>query len=142
MNFFKDNRKQDVLRVVEFILDKHEKNESFSVCSAAKSAELNGIGEHRIADIMRETCMDPEGIGSLKKYTEVNANFSHNNHTNWSLNPDTYFGYMGYISTLEAIKTNKKTDYALKQSRNSLVIATLTLLVTLATTVISIVGDK
>lgn len=91
---------------------------------------------------MRETCMDPEGIGSLKKYTEVNANFSHNNHTNWSLNPDTYFGYMGYISTLEAIKTNKKTDYALKQSRNSLVIATLTLLVTLATTVISIVGDK
>lgn len=50
----------DVLRVVEYVLDKALQNETFSVQSANNSNELNGINRYQLARIMRDVCLAPK----------------------------------------------------------------------------------
>jgi hypothetical protein len=98
------NNKPDVLRVVEFIQSKSAENETFSINEASKSTELNGIAVHRIAEIMRSICLEPNGPDTLEKYTTVNGDYPHSNPGRWELKPDAYFGYLGYQSNQHAEK--------------------------------------
>jgi hypothetical protein len=116
-------KEPDVLRVVEYIQFKSAKNEAFSVSDASKSAELNGIGDYRIAEIMRSICLEPNGPNTLEKYTSVNGDFTHSNQGKWALNPEAYFGYLGYQS-------NKYTEKALKLTTKSFWVAIATLIIT------------
>lgn len=102
-----DKTKPDVLRVTEFILAKAKIRETFSVCSAAKTEELNGIRDHHIAQIMRDICLDPEEPGSLIRYTTINGDNIHNVFCNWELNATSYFSYLSYLGIKESEKTNK-----------------------------------
>ncbi len=43
----------DVLRVTAFVLRKSETKEKFSVCEAAKIHKLTGIGDYRVAEIIK-----------------------------------------------------------------------------------------
>jgi len=94
----------DVLRVVEYVLDKASKNEEFSVQSAAKSKELNGLNRHQLARIMRDICLEPEDDGSLARYTMVDNKNVDNVFCHWQLNANAYFSYLSYKS----VKTSER----------------------------------
>ncbi len=102
-----DKSKPDVLRVTEYVLDKAKLNTDFSVQSAANSNELNGIGRHRIAEIMRNICLDPNGEGSLLTYTTVDNTDVDNAPCRWQLNVNAYFSYLSYQSVEHAKESNK-----------------------------------
>jgi hypothetical protein len=108
-----DKSKPDVLRVTEYVLDKAKLNTDFSVQSAASSKELNGIGRHRIAEIMRNICLDPNGEGSLIGYTTVDDLNLDNNFCRWQLNANSYFSYLSYQSVEQAKESNKTANKAL-----------------------------
>ena len=108
-----DKTQPDVLRVTEFILDKAKQNKEFSVQSAARSKELNGIGRYRIAEIMRNICLDPNGDGNLITYTTVDDLNLDNNFCHWQLNANTYFSYLSYQSVEQAKESNKTATKAL-----------------------------
>jgi hypothetical protein len=105
--------KPDVLRVTEFVLRNSETKEKFSVCEAGKSIELNGIGDHRIAEIMKEICLQPNGPDSMECLTTVDNSYAHNNPGNWQLNTATYFNYLSYISAQNSEKSNKLAIYSI-----------------------------
>jgi len=108
-----DKTKPDVLRVTEYILEQTTIDKTFSVQAADKSKELNGIGRHRIAQIMRDTCLDPNGEGSLITYTTVDNTNMDNNFCRWQLSANTYFSYLAYQSVEQAKQSNKITLRAL-----------------------------
>ncbi|WP_334064331.1 hypothetical protein [Alteromonas genovensis] len=95
----KSKKHPDVLKVVEFILDKAANNEKFSVQSAADSKALNGFGRYQIARIMPDICLDPEDEGSLNRYTTVDDTNMDNIPCHWQLNAEAYFSYLSYKST-------------------------------------------
>jgi hypothetical protein len=99
--------KPDVLRVTEYILEQAKTETIFSVQSAASSKKLNGIGRHRIAQIMRDICLDPNGEGSLIIYTTVDNTNMDNNFSRWQLNANAYFSYLSYQSVEQAKESNK-----------------------------------
>jgi hypothetical protein len=105
--------KPDVLRVTEYILEQNKLKQEFSVQSANKSDELNGIGRHRIAQIMRDICLDPNGEGSLITYTTVDNSNMDNNVKHWQLNANAYFSYLSYQSVEQAKQSNITAQYAL-----------------------------
>ncbi|OEG75485.1 hypothetical protein BEL05_14510 [Shewanella colwelliana] len=126
----------DVLRVTAYVLQRGEAKESYSVCEAAKSAELNGISDHRIAEILKEICLEPDGPESMASYTKVDGNNSHNNPGRWQLNSQTYFSYLSYLSLLrseESIELAKCSLIAAEQSnttsKTSMWIATLSMVI-------------
>ena len=100
----KSKKHPDVLKVVNFILNKAENNEKFSVQSAADSKELNGLNRYQIARIMRDICLDPEDEGSLNQYTRVDETHIDNTYCHWQLNADAYFSYLSNQSIKIAIK--------------------------------------
>lgn len=100
----KSKKHPDVLKVVNFILNKAENNEKFSVQSAADSKELNGLNRYQIARIMRDICLDPEDEGSLIRYTTVDNTNIDNIPCHWQLNADAYFSYLSHQSIQIAIK--------------------------------------
>ncbi len=102
-----DKSKPDVLRVTEYILDKAKLNTEFSVQSATSSKELNGIGRHRVAQIMRNICLDPNGVGSLIQYIIVDDLNMDNSFFRWQLNANSYFSYLSYQSVEQAKESNK-----------------------------------
>jgi hypothetical protein len=120
-----DKTKPDVLRVTEYILEQAKTDTTFSVQSADISKELNGIGRHRIAQIMLDICLDPNGEGSLLTYTTVDDTNMDNNFCRWLLNANAYFSYLSYQAVEQAKKSNK--------------IALKTMRVAIATIVISII---
>ena len=101
-----DKNKPEVLRVTEFILNKNKSGDSFSVCEAAKASELNGIDEYRIAEIMRDICLQPNGPDSIELHTIIDGAYTHNLPAKWQLNPDTYFSYLSYQSVKQSEKAN------------------------------------
>lgn len=101
----------DVLRVTAFVLRKGK--EKFSVCEAANTQELNGLGDYRIAEILTEICLQPNGPNSMGDLTTIDNQFSHNVGGNWSLNSETYFNYLSYISTQNSEKSNKLAIYSI-----------------------------
>ncbi|MBO1256697.1 hypothetical protein J3L16_13475 [Alteromonas sp. 5E99-2] len=101
-----DKTKPDVLKVTEFILDKNKSGDSFSICEAAKTPELNGISDYRIAEIMRDICLQPNGPDSIELHTKIDGTFTHNLPAKWQLNPDTYFSYLSYQSVKQSEKAN------------------------------------
>ena len=121
-----DKTKPDVLRVTEFIIEKSKLRESFSVCEASKTLELNGIGEYRIAEIMREICLQPNGPNSIDALTRVSNEYSHNQAGNWQLNASTYFGYLSYLSVKESEKANKIALKTLRVAIAAIVISIVT----------------
>lgn len=124
-----DKTKPDVLRVTEFILEKSKLGTSFSVCEASKTLELNGIGEYRIAEIMREICLQPNGPNSIDALTRVSNEYSHNQVGNWQLNASTYFGYLSYLSVKESEKANKIALKTLRVAIAAIVISIVTAVV-------------
>lgn len=94
----KAKKHPDVLKVVEYILDKAAKNEAFSVQSAANSPKLNGLSRYQVARIMRDICLDPEDDGSLARYTTIDSSDIDNNFCRWQLNANAYFSYLSYKS--------------------------------------------
>ncbi|NOI79258.1 hypothetical protein F0237_01200 [Vibrio tubiashii] len=120
-----DKTVPDVLRVTEFVLEKAKIREEFSVSEAAKTDELNGINVYRIAEILSQICLEPNGPNSMRELTTVDSTYSHSNPGNWTLSPEAYFGYLSYQSNLHAEKANKN-------ARNATWVALVTLIVTLA----------
>jgi len=118
-----DKSKPDVLRVTEYVLDKAKLNTDFSVQSAAQSKELNGIGRHRIAEIMRNICLDPNGEGSLLTYTTVDDLNMDNNFSHWQLNANSYFSYLSYQSVEQAKESNKTAVNALRVAIAAMVVS-------------------
>lgn len=102
-----DKSKPDVLRVTEYILEQGKLDKKFSVQSASKNNELNGLGRHQIARIMRDICLDPEDEGSLIRYTAVDNSDMDNNFCHWQLNANSYFSYLSYQSIKQSEKANK-----------------------------------
>ena len=96
------NTNPAVLKVVEYILKKESKNEQFSLHNASLSKELNGIGKHQIAEIMRMVCLEPTDAGSKELNTTIGRENFDNNAVNWKLNPETYFAYLSYKSIMQA----------------------------------------
>ena len=103
----------DVLRVTGFVLRKSEANEKFSVCEAAKTQELNGVSDYRVAEILKEICLQPNGPNSMGDLTTIDSRYSHNIAGNWQLNTETYFNYLSYISTQNSEKSNKLAIYSI-----------------------------
>lgn len=99
----------DVLRVTAFVLRKSETKEKFSVCEAAKTQELNGVSDYRIAEIIKEICLQPNGPDSMESLTTID----NNNPGNWQLNAETYFNYLSYISAQNSEKSNKLATYSI-----------------------------
>jgi hypothetical protein len=118
-----DKTKPDVLRVTEYILEQSKLGNEFSVQSADKSAELNGIGRHKIARIIRYICLDPNGEGSLITFTTVDNDNVDNTYCRWQLNATTYFSYLSYLSVKESQKSNKTATNALYVAIGSVVLA-------------------
>lgn len=108
-----DKTQPDVLRVTEYVLEHTKIDKEFSVQSADKSKELNGIGRHRIAQIMRDICLDPNGKGSLITYTTVDHTNMDNNYARWQLKANAYFSYLSYQSVVQAKESNKTAAKAL-----------------------------
>ena len=121
----------DVLRVTEYILTMCSLDKEFSVQYAANSTQLNGIGRHRIAQIMRDICLEPNGKGSLELYTTVDNTNVDNTPGRWQLNANAYFSYLSYLSLQES---RKASELAYKSNK----IALKTLRVAIATIVASI----
>lgn len=117
-----DKTKPDVLRVTEYILEQNMLDKEFSVQSADKN-ELNGIGRHRIAQIMRDICLDPNGEGSLITYTTVDDTNMDNNFCRWQLNANAYFSYLSYQSVEQAKISNKTAVTTLRVAIVAMVIS-------------------
>jgi|ETNmetMinimDraft_31_1059906.scaffolds.fasta_scaffold00156_6 hypothetical protein len=100
----KSKKHPDVLKVVNFILNKAENNEKFSVQSAADSKELNGLNRYQIGRMMRDICLAPEDEGSLIRYTTVDNTNIDNIPCHWQLNANAYFSYQSHESIQIAIK--------------------------------------
>jgi hypothetical protein len=115
--------KPDVLRVTEYILEQAKTDTTFSVQSADKSKELNGIGRHRIAQIMLDICLDPNGEGSLITYTTVDDTNMDNNFCRWQLNANAYFSYLSYQSVEQAKISNKTAVTTLRVAIAAMVIS-------------------
>jgi hypothetical protein len=122
-NTLVDKTKPDVLRVTEYILEQSKLGKEFSVQSADKSTELNGIGRHKIAQIIRDICLDPNGEGSLITCTTVDNNNLDNTYCRWQLNANTYYSYLSYLSVKESQKSNKTATNALYVAIGSVVLA-------------------
>jgi hypothetical protein len=103
----------DVLRVTAFVLKNSEVREWFSVSDAALTKELNGISEYRIAEILHEICLQPNGPNSKKNLATVDGRYSHSNSGSWTLNAETYFSYLSYISVQNSEKSNKLATFSL-----------------------------
>lgn len=103
----------DVLRVTAFVLKKGQASESFSICEAAKAQELNSISDYRIAEILREICLQPNGPDSMERLTTIDNNYSHNDAGKWQLNAETYFNYLTYSSTQNSEKSNKLAIFSI-----------------------------
>ena len=116
-----DKTKPDVLRVTEYIIEQNKLEKEFSVQSADKN-ELNGIGRHRIAQIMRDVCLDPNGEGSLIKYTTAKDDMD-NNFCPWQLNANSYFSYLSYQSVEQAKISNKTAVTALRVAIAAMVVS-------------------
>ena len=134
-----DKTKQDVLRVTEYIIKQTEIGKEFSVQSADK--ELNHIyrhriDRHRIAQIMRDICLDPNGEGSLITYTTVDYNNMDNNFCHWQLNANAYFSYLSYQSVEQAKISNKTAVTTLRVAIAAMVIS---IIFSIAAMVISII---
>lgn len=125
-----DKTEQDVLRVVEYVIKMKSEQKEFSVSTASLSDELNGINKHRIAEILKSICMEPYGSGTLEQLTTIDGRNSESNEAVWNLNAETYFGYMGYLATEEAIKSNQQAAKTNKIANKTLNVAIITLLVT------------
>lgn len=121
-----DKTKPDVLRVTEYILEQNKLKKEFSVQSTDKN-ELNGIGRHRIAKIMRDICLDPNGEGSLIKYTTAKDDMD-NNFCPWQLNANAYFSYLSYQSVEQAKESNK---IALKTMRIAIAAMVISIIIPL-----------
>jgi hypothetical protein len=119
-----DKHLPDVLRVTRYIIEQSSKKETFSVNSAARSSELNGIGEYRIAEILRSICLEPNGPKSLHQYTTISTNNENSLEGRWELTPEAYFGYLSYQGMMQAEAANRFAGKAL-------LIATASLIVTL-----------
>ena len=111
----------DVLRVTAFVLRKSEAKEKFSICEAAKTQELNGVSDYRIAEIIKEICLQPNGLDSMEGLTTIDNNYLHNNPGNWQLNAETYFNYLSYISAQNSEKSNKLAIYSIWIASTALV---------------------
>jgi hypothetical protein len=120
-----DKTKPDVLRVTEYILEQAKTDTTFSVQSADKSKELNGIGRHRIAQIMLDICLDPKGEGSLITYTTVDDTNMDNNFCRWQLNANAYFSYLSYQSVEQARISNKTAVTTLRVAIAAMVISVI-----------------
>ena len=120
----------DVLRVTEYILEQNKLDEAFSVQSAANSKELNGIGRHNIAEIMRIICLEPNGKGSLISCTTVDNQNLDNQFFKWQLNTNTYFSYLSYQSVEQAKESNKTANKTLKIAIAAMVIAIIMPIIT------------
>lgn len=118
-------KQPDVLRVVEYVLDKASKNEEFNVQSAAKSKELNGLNRHQLARIMRDICLDPEDDGSLVRYTMVDNNNVDNVFCHWQLNANAYFSYLSYKSVQTATRAFWVSSAALVATVTGLVFSAM-----------------
>ena len=97
-----DKTQPDVIRVTQYVIVNAGNEQGFSVCSAAKSAELNGISDHRIAVIMRDICLEPNGKGSLEIYTTVDNTNIHNSFAKWQLNTQAYSSYLAMVQAKRA----------------------------------------
>ncbi|MFA0146945.1 hypothetical protein AB4452_12690 [Vibrio lentus] len=97
------DQSSDILRVSEFVISKSKIKEPFSVDSASKTKELNGIGIYRIAEILREICLEPAGPNSMERFTNIDASNGHCENGLWALNPPSYYGYLTYQSNQHAI---------------------------------------
>lgn len=122
--FTVDKTKPDVLRVTEYILAQNKIEKAFSVQSANRE-ELNGIGRHRIAQIMRDICLDPDGKGSLEIYTRVDETDVDNTPCRWQLNANTYFGYLSYLSVKESEKSNHLAVKTLRVAIATIIVSVL-----------------
>ena len=109
----------DVLRVTAYVLRRSKVKENFSVYEAARTKDLNGIGDHRIAEILREICLQPNGADSMLGHTSVDGNYSHNNPGTWTLNSQTYFSYLSYVSLLRSEEAIELAKYSLSASEQS-----------------------
>jgi hypothetical protein len=103
----------DVLRVTAFVLKKSQAREWFSATEAASSNELNGINEYRVAEILDEICLQPNGPDSKSDANTVDGRLSHSSPGNWTLNSQTYFSYLSYISVQNSEKSNKLAIYSI-----------------------------
>lgn len=115
----------DVLRVVEYVLDKASKDEEFSVQSAVKSKELNGLNRHQLARIMRNICLDPEDDGSLARYTTVDNSNIDEIPCRWQLNTNAYFSYLSYKSMQTATRALWVSSAALVTTFTGLVFSAM-----------------
>lgn len=121
-----DKSKPDVLRVTEYVLEKGKRREQFSVCEAAKTSELNGIDEYRIAEILRGICLQPNGPNSMDNLTHISTEYLHNQSGNWQLTATTYFSYLAYLSVKEAELANRIAVKALGVAIVAIIISIIT----------------
>lgn len=124
-----DKSKPDVLRVTEYVLEKGKRKEQFSVCEAAKTSELNGIDEYRIAEILRDICLQPNGPNSMDNLTHISNEYLHNQSGNWQLTATTYFSYLAYQSVKEAELANRLAVKALGVAIAAIIISIITAVV-------------
>ncbi|EPJ45332.1 MAG: hypothetical protein OFPII_28520 [Osedax symbiont Rs1] len=103
----------DILRVTVYVLNMSKAKQTFSVLSAAQSAALNGINEYRIAEILGDICLQPDGPNSIGRLTTIDQNYSHNIPGNWTLNAQAYFSYLSYLSVKNAEKANQTAKYSM-----------------------------
>lgn len=122
-----DKTKPDVLRVTEYILKQAKAGNTFSVQSASLSTELNGINRYRLAQIMRDICIEPNGEGSLIQYTQVDSTNIDNSFFNWQLNANAYFSYLSHLSLIRSEQSNKIAVNSLRIAAASFLIAIITI---------------
>ncbi|GAB1068156.1 MAG: hypothetical protein SAqPseu_21300 [Shewanella algae] len=91
------NSQPDIVRVTQYVLD-HGKN-GFSVLSASNSKELNGIGVHTVATVLRSICLDL-WEGHLEFNTKVDSTYSHASYVKWELTPQAYNDHISHRSLL------------------------------------------
>ena len=120
-----DKSKPDVLRVTEYILEQTKINTTFSVASAAKSPELNGINNYRIAQIMQDICLDPEEPGSLIRFTTIDGTNRDNLFCRWQLNANAYFSYLSFQSVEQAKISNKTAVKTLRLAIAAIVVSVI-----------------
>jgi len=86
---------------------------------------VNGINEYRIAEIMRDICLEPNGPNSIEELTRVSNDYSHNQSGNWQLNASTYFGYLSYLSVKESEKSNSLAVKTLRVAIATIIVSVL-----------------
>ncbi|TMS80210.1 hypothetical protein [Pseudoalteromonas sp. S554] len=121
----KSEKKPDVLRVTEFILDNNKSNKKFSLAEAAETKELNGIGLYRIAEIIKNICLQPNGPDSINDFTRISNNNLHNQQGDWQLTPTAYFSYLTYLSIKESEKSNRIAIKTYKVAITAVIIAVI-----------------